>query len=89
MYALLINEFERLRHPGCTRSCRVPLPFWGPAPGGQSVYWYMPPPPSCPSGCGRLIAGLWADLTTEYMIAAPEKETAIWKHGIRVPVPQG
>jgi hypothetical protein len=89
MYALLIGEFDRIKPAGCTRSCRVPLPFWGPAPGSQSVYWFMAPPPACPSGCGKLITELWARLTTEYRIAPPEKETVLWKHGSRVPISQG
>jgi hypothetical protein len=83
MYALLIREFARVKPPECTRSCRVPLPFWGPAPGGQGVYWYMTPPPACPYGCGKLIASLWANLTTEYRIAPPEQEKVVWRHGVR------
>jgi hypothetical protein len=89
MYALLIREFDRVRPAECSRSCRVPLPFWGPAPGGQSVYWYMTPPPPCPYGCSRLIAELWAKLTTEYKVAPPEKEQILWKNGMRSPVSQG
>jgi len=89
MYALLIREFDRLKSPACTRACRVPLPFWGPAPGNHDVYWYMQTPVPCPDGCSQLLAGLWAKLTTEYKIAAPEQEKAVWKHGIRTPLSQG
>lgn len=48
MFALLIREFARLKSPDCTQ-CRVPLPFWGPAPG-NSAYWYMPSPRVCIHG---------------------------------------
>jgi hypothetical protein len=90
MYALLIKEFDRLKSPGCTRACRVPLPFWGPAPGNQDdVYWYMQTPAPCPQGCSHLLAQLWAKLTTESKIEAPEQEKAVWKHGMRTPVSQG
>jgi hypothetical protein len=84
MYALLIREFDRLRPSACTRSCRVPLPFWGPAPGVEGVYWFMKTPQSCPHGCHQLVAELWANLTTEYRIAPPQKEKAVWRHGIRI-----
>ena len=87
MYALLIREFARLKPPQCTR-CRVPLPFWGPAPGQGQVYWYMQTPQACPYGCGQLLAELWARLTTEYTIAPPEKEEVSWKHGVRSAVSQ-
>jgi hypothetical protein len=88
MYALLIREFARLKPPECTR-CRVPLPFWGPAPGNQAVYWYMPTPRACPYGCGQLLAELWARLTTEYKIAPPEKEQVRWERGARTEMSQG
>jgi hypothetical protein len=88
MYSLLIREFARVKPAECTR-CRVPLPFWGPAPGKEAVYWYMQAPAACPHGCGQLLAKLWAKLTTEYKIAPPEKESVQWEHGIRVTVAQG
>ena len=89
MYALLIREFARLKPGGCTLGCRVPLPFWGPAPGSQAVYWYMATPQPCPYGCSQLLTELWARLTTEYRVSAPEKEKVLWKHGIRTTLPQG
>lgn len=87
MFALLIREFARLKSPDCTQ-CRVPLPFWGPAPG-NSAYWYMPSPHVCSYGCGQMLTELWARLTAEYKIAAPEQEKAYWKHGVRTRMPQG
>jgi hypothetical protein len=88
MYALLIREFARLKSPECTH-CRVPLPFWGPAPGNQAGYWYMETPRACPYECGQLLAALWARLTTEYQIAPPEAEQVYRKHGARAAVSQG
>ena len=87
MYALLIREFTRLKAPQCAL-CRVPLPFWGPAPGNQAVYWYMQAPRACAHGCGQLLSELWARLTTEYRIAPPEKEQVSWRHGVRAAVSQ-
>lgn len=72
MYALLINEFAKLRPSECTR-CRASLPYCGSAPGNQ-LYWFMQAPPACPHGCHQVLAELWARLTTEYKIAPPEKE---------------
>lgn len=87
MFALLIREFARLKPKDCTQ-CRVPLPFWGPAPG-NSAYWYMPSPPVCSRGCGQILTEVWARLTTEYKIAPPEKAQHHWKHGVRTTIPQG
>jgi hypothetical protein len=86
MFALLIREFARLKSPDCTQ-CHVPLPFWGPAPG-NSAYWYMPSPRVCAYGCGQMLTELWARLTTEYRIAAPEQDQPQWKHGMRNTSPQ-
>lgn len=88
MYALLIREFARLKTSQCTL-CRIPLPFWGPAPGSQAGYWYMQAPKACPHGCGQVMSELWARLTTEYRIAPPEKERVHWRHGVRAATPQG
>ena len=88
MYSLLIREFARLKSPDCVSPCRVPLPFWGPAPGSDG-YWYMETPPSCPHGCNRVLAVLWAKLTTEYKLAPPDKEQAKWKQGVRMPMAPG
>jgi hypothetical protein len=89
MYALLIREFARLRPADCKAACRVPLPFWGPAPNNQEVYWYMETPKPCASGCSQLLAELWAKVTTEFRIAAPEQETVLWKHGMRTTASKG
>lgn len=89
MYSLLIREFARLKAPDGTCNCRVPLPFWGPAPGTDAGYWYMETPRACPHGCARVLAVLWAKLTSEYKVAPPEKEQVLWKHGVRVPVAPG
>jgi hypothetical protein len=88
MYALLIREFARLKSPQCMQ-CRVPLPFWGPAPGNQAVFWYMQTPRACPHGCAQVLAVLWAKFTTEYNIAPPEKEIVRWEHGMRTSMSQG
>ena len=66
-HAEMLIEFAERQPAGCRR-CRVPMPFWGIAPG-NSGYWYQPAPPPCEQGCHTVLIELWARLTTEYTIA--------------------
>lgn len=77
MYAQLVREFEKARTSECS-TCRVPKPFWGPAPGpGSSGYWYLQTPNKCPAGCREVLARVWAQITTEYDIAPPSREALV------------
>jgi hypothetical protein len=80
MYALLIREFALVKDPEC-KTCRVPLPYWGPAPGHLTGYWFMETPQACAYGCRQSLAVLWARLTTEYKISPPEQ--VVWKKVLR------
>ncbi len=71
--ALLANEFAKARPAGCG-SCAIPKPFWGPSAGLGSGYWYMATPADCPHGCRKVIAEIWARVTTDYEIAPPQKD---------------
>jgi hypothetical protein len=71
MYDHLAREFELARSPKCT-ACHVPKTFWGPAAGpGATGYWYMETPLKCTNGCREVLARIWAQLTTDYIIAPP------------------
>ncbi len=72
LYAYLIAAFDKARPAQC-HSCRFPLPFWGPGVGMSSGYWFMPSPAACPNDCHRVIAELWARVTTEYELASPPR----------------
>jgi len=73
----LAREFEKARAPHCT-TCRVPRTFWGPAPGpGAAGYWYMEQPGKCERGCRQVLTGLWARLTTDYVIAPPPRDVPV------------
>jgi hypothetical protein len=77
MYEHLAREFEKARAPHCT-TCRMPRPFWGPAAGpGASGYWYLETPAKCARGCRETLARVWAQLTTDYEIAAPSRQAII------------
>jgi len=82
-FALLIEEFARLKSPQCTQ-CRVPLPFWGPAPNDARGYWYMPTPQACSHGCSKAMLELWARFNDEYQVSPPEKKHVEWLRGVRV-----
>jgi hypothetical protein len=73
MYDHLARAFEAARPPAC-KTCRLPKTFWGPAAGpGASGYWYMETPHRCANGCHEVLARLWAQLTTDYIIAPPPR----------------
>jgi hypothetical protein len=73
MHAHLTREFESARKGVC-KSCAVPKTFWGPAAGpGATGYWYMEMPVKCPNGCRDVLARVWAQLTTDYIIAPPPR----------------
>jgi hypothetical protein len=86
MYALLIREFALVKDPECM-ACRVPLPYWGPAPGHLTGYWYMEAPKACAYGCRQSLAMLWARLTTEFKISPPEQ--VVWKQVPRATMSPG
>ena len=63
----LQREFEKARPPDC-KTCTYPKPFWGPAVGIGTGYWYLKMPPPCSEKCLAVIAQLWAKFTTEHEI---------------------
>jgi hypothetical protein len=86
MYALLIREFALIKDPEC-KTCRVPLPYWGPAPGHLTGYWYIEAAQMCAYGCRQSLALLWARLTTEYRISPPEQ--VVWQRSLRTVTTSG
>ena len=76
---LLEREFARLKPADCT-SCRVPTPFWGPAVVTGTGYWYLRAIPPCAHHCGRVISGIWAEITTEYQIERTAIESGLARY---------
>ncbi|MEO5676520.1 MAG: hypothetical protein ABIQ84_03155 [Usitatibacter sp.] len=76
---LLEREFARLKPAGCS-SCKVPIPFWGPAVVTGTGYWYLRVLPDCPDHCGRVISTIWADITTEYQIERSAAESGMARY---------
>jgi hypothetical protein len=64
---LLEREFARLKPSDC-KTCKAPVPFWGPGVRTGTGYWYLKMMPPCKYQCGRLISKVWADITAEYEI---------------------
>ena len=65
--ALLEREFARQRTHACLE-CRVPAPFWAPAPHGMAGLWFLKALAPCPHGCHSLVARIWVELTNVYDI---------------------
>jgi hypothetical protein len=71
---LLEREFARLKPTEC-KTCKPPMPFWGPGVRTGTGYWYLKMMPACEFQCGRVISKLWADITSEYEIERSPAET--------------
>ncbi len=76
---LLEQEFARLK-PGACTSCKVPIPFWGPAVVSGTGYWYLKMIPPCAHQCGRVISTIWAEITTEYQIERTASESGLTRY---------
>ena len=76
---LLEREFARLKPAACT-SCKVPVPFWGPAVVTGTGYWYLKMLPPCAHQCGRVISTIWAEITTEYQIERSSAESGMARY---------
>ena len=64
---LLAKEFARKRAPEC-RTCTLPTPFWGPAPEDKAGLWYLRTLEPCVHGCHKVVAQIWAEITTLHAI---------------------
>jgi hypothetical protein len=64
---LLRDRFTRLKSPDC-KTCKAPVPFWGPGVVTGTGYWYLKMMPPCDYGCSQVISKLWAEMTGEYEI---------------------
>ena len=74
MRSQLESEFLAARPAAC-KTCQPPKTFWGPAAGpGSDGYWYMEQAVDCPHGCRKVMAEIWARLTTENEVAAPDNQ---------------
>jgi hypothetical protein len=83
MRRLMLEKFAELRVASC-RKCLFLLPYWGPAAGSSTGYWYLSIPAHCPASCYSGLTIFWAQLTTNYTIEAPEPEIPVFKFGTRV-----
>jgi hypothetical protein len=71
---LLQQEFARLKPAEC-KSCKAPVPYWGPGILNGMGYWYVRMIPPCEYRCNRVISKIWADLTNDYEIKRSEAES--------------
>ena len=82
---LLEREFARQRSSAC-KECRVPAPFWSPAPEGVAGLWFLPALAPCAHGCHTLVARIWVELTNLHDIeySPPPSPTRKAKRGVKV-----
>jgi hypothetical protein len=59
LYALLSEEFQQKRPPGC-ESCKMPLPFRVDPPDDVSANWRVGTAPECSHACQAVIAEIVA-----------------------------
>jgi hypothetical protein len=71
LYAILHNEFRRLRPPGCER-CQLPLPIFRPPPDETAANWHVGTPQTCPDKCHLVIAEITARAWSKYDLEVPQ-----------------
>lgn len=65
LYAILEQEFMRLKSMACTQ-CRAPMPYWRQPPDDVSANWQIVQPSECPHGCHLVVAEMLTRMWTRY-----------------------